>query len=86
MNLFIVKIQKKGAKKCNKMKNKFIINGKIFTKKYISGVQRFTLEIIRELDNIIDKDEIEICVPKCAKNIPNYKNLKIVNSILTNKR
>ena len=60
------------------MKNKFIINGKIFTKKYISGVQRFTLEIIRELDNIIDKDEIEICVPKCAKNIPNYKNLKIV--------
>lgn len=78
VNLFIVKIQKKGAKKCNKMKNKFIINGKIFTKKYISGVQRFTLEIIRELDNIIDKDEIEICVPKCAKNIPNYKNLKIV--------
>ncbi len=60
------------------MKNKFIINGKIFTKKYISGVQRFTLEIIRELDNIIDKDEIEICIPKCARNIPNYKNLKIV--------
>ena len=69
---------KERGKKYEKMKNKFIVNGKIFTKKYISGVQRYTLEIIKELDNIIDKNEIEICVPKCAKNIPNYKNLKIV--------
>ena len=60
------------------MKNKFIINGKIFTKKYISGVQRYTLEIMKELDKIIQKDEIEICTPKSAKNIPNYKNFKIV--------
>lgn len=60
------------------MKNKFIINGKIFIKKYISGVQRYTLEILNELDNIIAKDEIEICTPKSAKNIPNYKNFKIV--------
>lgn len=60
------------------MKNKFIINGKIFTKKYISGVQRYTLEIIKALDEIIQKDEIEICTPKSAQNVPNYKNLKVV--------
>ena len=60
------------------MKNKFVINGKIFTKKYISGVQRYTLEILRELDKLIEKDEIEICTPVSAKNIPDYKNFKIV--------
>lgn len=60
------------------MKNKFVINGKIFTKKYISGVQRYTLEILRELDQLIEKDEIEICTPVSAKNIPDYKNFKIV--------
>lgn len=60
------------------MKNKFIINGKIFTKKYISGVQRYTLELIKALDEIAPKDEIEICTPNSAKNIPNYKNLKVV--------
>lgn len=60
------------------MRNRFIINGKIFTKKYISGVQRYTLEILNELDKIISKDEIEICTPISARNIPDYKNFKIV--------
>ncbi len=60
------------------MKNKFIINGKIFTKNYISGVQRYTLEILNALDEIAPKDEIEICAPNSAKNIPDYKNLKVV--------
>lgn len=60
------------------MKHKFVINGKIFTKKYISGVQRYTLEILSALDKLIDKDEIEICTPMSATNIPKYKNFKIV--------
>ena len=60
------------------MNNKIIINGKVFTKKYISGVQRYTLEIINELDKIVKKDEIEICVPKSTKDIPKFKNLKVV--------
>lgn len=60
------------------MNYKIIINGKIFTKKYITGVQRYTLEILKELDKLIEKDEIEICVPQSATNIPNYKNFKIV--------
>lgn len=60
------------------MKKKIIINGKIFTKKYISGVQRYTLEIINAIDKIVEKGKIEICTPMSATNIPEYKNIDIV--------
>lgn len=45
---------------------KIIINGKAFVKKYRTGVQRYCIEIVRELDKLIkDKEiEIELVVPR----------------------
>ncbi len=54
------------------MNNKIIINGKVFTKKYISGVQRYTLEIINELDKI-DFLPADILVINILKNKNNIK-------------
>lgn len=55
---------------------KIIINGKVYSKKYISGVQRYQLEIVRELDKLIKSEEIEMIVPKDAQ-IPKLKNIKV---------
>lgn len=51
-----------------------IINGRFLTQK-ISGVQRFAHEIIKELDEIVDKGKYKIIAPK---NIIN-KDLKLKN-------
>lgn len=57
---------------------KIIINGKTFVKKYKTGVQRYFSELMKEIDKQIEKNEIEILVPKyCEENI-SYKNIKIV--------
>lgn len=43
---------------------KIIINGKAFAKKYRTGVQRYCIEIVRELDKLIENEEIELVVPR----------------------
>ena len=56
---------------------KIIINGKFLTQK-ITGIQRYAREIIAELDKLIDKNELEMAIPPETKDIPEYKNIKVV--------
>ena len=55
---------------------KIIINGKVYSKKYISGVQRFQIEIVKELDKIVHPGEFEVLIPKDAQ-VPEFKNIKV---------
>lgn len=55
---------------------KIIINGKVYSKKYISGVQRYQIEIVKELDKIVKPDIVEVIVPKNAS-MPKFKNIKV---------
>ncbi len=56
---------------------KYIINGRFLTKK-ISGQERFAREITAELDNICIPGEFEIVVPEYTKDIPKYRNIKVI--------
>lgn len=57
---------------------KIVIDGKFLTEK-LTGIQRFAVEITAELDKMVCVgDEIELLVPESLKNIPEYKNIKIV--------
>lgn len=54
-----------------------IINGKFLSQR-TTGVQRYAREIISELDKIIDPDfKIILAINKRAKNLPEFKNIKI---------
>jgi glycosyltransferase involved in cell wall biosynthesis len=58
---------------------KIVINGRFLTQK-ITGVQRFSIEIVKELDKIIDKDNEYILVcPKKSKVVNNvdFENIKL---------
>jgi glycosyltransferase involved in cell wall biosynthesis len=55
-----------------------IINGEFFCNR-LSGIERFAYEITKRLDAIAHKDEIGIIVSKDAKNVPAFKNIKIIN-------
>lgn len=59
---------------------KIFINGQ-FTNRELTGQERFAFELLMELDKIVDKNIIELIVPKGAKNIPNLTNIKIVASL-----
>lgn len=61
-----------------KVMNKLIINGLFYTQR-TTGVQRFAKELIRELDNVIEKNKISIIVPDYAENMPQYKNIEIIH-------
>ena len=54
-----------------------IINGRFLTKK-ITGVQRYAWELTNALDKIVQRNEVEIAIPPETKEIPNYKNIKVV--------
>lgn len=56
-----------------------VFNGKFLTKKNPRGVQRYSKEIINALDKIVDSsDNIKVLVPFGCTNIPNYKNIEVV--------
>lgn len=55
---------------------KFVINGKFLTR-MLSGQERFSYELINELDKIVPPDFIEIVAPRKINTIPKYKNIKI---------
>lgn len=59
--------------------SKIIINGRFLTQK-ITGVQRYAREITAELDKIAEKNKVEIAIPPETKEIPDYKNIKIVKT------
>ena len=54
-----------------------IINGRFLLHR-ITGVERYAHEILSELDRIIAPGEAEMAVPPETKNIPDYKNIKVV--------
>jgi glycosyltransferase involved in cell wall biosynthesis len=54
-----------------------IINGEFFCNN-LSGIERFAYEITKRLDEISKKDEIGIIISKNAKNVPVFKNLKVI--------
>lgn len=56
---------------------KVIINGRFLIHK-ITGVERYAREILLELDKIIQPGKLEMAVPPETKEIPNYKNIKVV--------
>ena len=53
------------------------INGR-FTARRMTGQERFACEMITELDKICKKGELELVVPKNAKNIPKLANIPII--------
>lgn len=55
----------------------YTINGRFFAKK-LSGQERFAREMIAELDKICKPGEFEIVTPEYAKDIPEYKNIKVI--------
>lgn len=56
---------------------KYVINGRFLTKK-LSGQERFAREILAEVDKICKPGEFEIVTPMYAKDIPDYKNIKVI--------
>ena len=56
-----------------------VINGD-FLCRNLTGIERFAYETCIRLDKIIEKDSIEIYVPSNAKFLPEFKNIKIVQS------
>lgn len=58
------------------MKKKIYING-YFTKEHINGVPRYASEIVKRLDRYFEDDEVVLCVPKDAPNIPVLRNIKV---------
>jgi glycosyltransferase involved in cell wall biosynthesis len=56
---------------------KYVINGRFLTKK-LSGQERFAREMLLELDKICKPGELEVVTPEYAKDIPAYKNIKVI--------
>lgn len=60
--------------------NKILINGN-FLCRNLTGIERFAFETCRELDEMLGtQDDVSILIPKNAKLIPQYKNIKPVFS------
>ncbi|EID84089.1 Glycosyltransferase [Treponema sp. JC4] len=55
------------------------INGD-FLCRNLTGIERFAYETTIRLDKIIEKDSLSILVPKNAKFIPDFENIKVVRS------
>lgn len=56
-----------------------IINGD-FLCRNLTGIERFAFEICKHLDSLIEKEKICIYIPKNAKVIPDYNNIKVILS------
>lgn len=56
---------------------KFIINGKAFAKVHKTGVQRYCIEILNELDKQVKEKDIELIIPKYCNEKIEYKNIKV---------
>lgn len=59
--------------------NPIVFNGKFLTKKNPRGVQRYTKEVLNALDKIVQPaDDIRVLVPIGCDNIPDYRNIKVI--------
>ncbi len=59
------------------MKN-IVINGGILRNKNVYGVQRFSTEVLKELDNIIDSGTIKLVIPSAGDLLPEFTNIEVV--------
>lgn len=57
--------------------SRFAINGRIFEFP-LTGVGRFCVEVIKELDNLFMKDDCVLLIPNDAKNYPPLNNIEII--------
>ncbi len=56
---------------------RIIINGKFLTQR-VTGVQRYAIELVNELDKIVQKGEFELAVPPNLLECPTCKNIEVV--------
>jgi len=61
---------------------KFIIDGR-FLASQSTGIDRYAMESLNELDKLCEGLNISILVPPNSKSIPQYKNIKIIQSKLS---
>lgn len=57
---------------------KIVISGKAFAKKYRTGVQRYCIELLNEIDIQAKGQDIELIVPQYCSEEFNYKNIKVI--------
>lgn len=53
------------------------INGSFFCRN-LTGIERFALEICKNLDKLVISKDFEIYVPANAKNVPEFKSIKLI--------
>ena len=56
---------------------KIIVNGRFLLHR-VTGVERYAREILLELDKLIKPGEMEIAIPPETKEVPGYKNIKVI--------
>lgn len=56
---------------------KVIVNGRFLLHK-VTGVERYAHEILFELDKLVEQGKVVLAVPPLVKNLPDYRNIKIV--------
>jgi glycosyltransferase involved in cell wall biosynthesis len=54
-----------------------LINGDFFSRR-LTGIERYAYEITNRLDKLCAPEEIAIVIPSFVKNIPDYKNMKVI--------
>lgn len=57
----------------------YAFNGRFLTKK-MTGLERFAYELISHLDKICEKGEFCVVTSKLVKDLPNWKNIEIVQT------
>ncbi|WP_026662310.1 glycosyltransferase family 4 protein [Butyrivibrio proteoclasticus] len=58
------------------MKKKYAVNGKFVSQK-MTGVQRFSVEILKALDKIVEQGDFELVVPKNALQNLHFDNIQV---------
>lgn len=56
---------------------KIVFNGLLFSQRQ-TGVHRYTREVLKELDKIVNPNQYELVVPNYTKNVMKFKNIKVV--------
>lgn len=56
---------------------KYIIDG-IFLCKRVTGIQRYAIEVTKELDKLVAPNAVEIVVPERCDDLPKFSNITIV--------
>ena len=54
----------------------YAVDGAFFAQR-VSGIQRYSIELLEELDKILSPGELEIVVPQGVKT-PEYQNIRVV--------